>query len=108
MKTFITEYIQGCATCQMSKTNCNPAHPPLFPISPAENACLFKTIALDFITKLPLLEGHDTILTITDTDCSKASIFLPCSETIDSEGVALLYTNHVVPHYGIPCKVISD
>jgi hypothetical protein len=48
------------------------------------------------------------ILTITDTNCSKASIFLPCSETINSEGVALLYTSHIVPHYGIPCKVISD
>jgi hypothetical protein len=32
MKTFVTEYIKGCATCQMSKINRNPAHPPLFPI----------------------------------------------------------------------------
>ena len=38
MKTFVTEYIKGCATCQMSKINHNPAHPPLFPISPIENA----------------------------------------------------------------------
>ena len=51
---------------------------------------------------------HDTILTITNTDCSKASIFLPCSESIDSEGVALLYATHMIPHYGIPHKVISD
>jgi hypothetical protein len=92
----------------MSKTNHNPAYPPLFPISPAENTHLFKMIALDFIMKLPLSGGHDTILTITNTDCSKASIFLPCSETINSKGVALLYANHVVPYYGIPCKVISD
>jgi hypothetical protein len=92
----------------MSKTNCNPAHPPLFPISLAENARPFKMIALDFITKLLLSGGYNTIFTITDMDCSKASIFLPCSETIDSEGVALLYASHVIPHYGIPCKVISD
>ena len=108
MKTFVTEYIRGCASCQMSKINRNPVHPPLFPISPAENARPFETIALDFITKLPPSGGHDTILTITDTDCSKASIFLPCSESIDSEGVALLYATHVIPHYGIPRKVISD
>jgi hypothetical protein len=110
MKAFVTEYIQGCATCQMLKINrnCNPVHPPLFPNPPAENTCLFETIALDFIMKLPSLGGHDTILTITNTNCSKASIFLPCSETIDSEGVVLLYASHVVPHYGIPCKVISD
>ena len=108
MKTFVTEYIKGCATCQMSKINCNPLHPPLFPISPIENARPFETIALDFITKLPPSGGYDTILTITDTDCSKASIFLPCHKTIDSEGVAALYATHVTPHYGIPHKVISD
>ena len=78
MKTFVTEYIRGCASCQMSKINHNPVHSPLFPISPTENAHPFKTIALDFITKLPPSGGYDTILTITDTDCSKASIFLPC------------------------------
>ena len=92
----------------MLKINCNPTHPPLFPISPAENAQPFETITLDFITKLPPSGGHDTILTITDTDCSKVSIFLPCSESIDSEGVALLYATQVIPHYGIPRKVISD
>jgi len=63
---------------------------------------------MDFITKLPQSGGFDMILTITDTDCSKASIFIPCHKTIDSEGVALLYLNHVIPHYGIPCKIISD
>jgi hypothetical protein len=108
MKTFVTKYIKGCATCQMSKINCNPAHPPLFPISPIENAHPFETIVLNFITKLPPSGEYDTILTITDTDCSKASIFLPCHETIDSEGVAALYATHVTPHYGIPRKVISD
>ena len=108
MKTFITEYIKGCASYQMSKINRNPVHPPLFPISPTENAHPFETIALDFITKLPPSGGYDTILTITDTDCSKASIFLPCHETIDSEGVAALYATHMTPHYRIPRKIISD
>jgi len=42
----------------------------------------FETVAMDFITKLPLSGGYDTILMITDTDCSKASIFIPCNETI--------------------------
>jgi hypothetical protein len=92
----------------MSKINCNPTYPPLFPILPIENAHPFKTITLDFITKLPPSGEYDTILTITDTDCSKALIFLPCHETIDSEGVAALYAAHMTPHYGIPHKVISE
>src|ERR1700756_3603767 len=63
---------------------------------------------MDFIVKLPESEGFDTILTITDHDCSKASIFIPCNEEIDAMGVARLYATQVFPHYGIPLKVISD
>ena len=92
----------------MTKVNHHLAHPPLFSISPAENARPFETIAIDFIIKLPPSGGYDTILTITDMDCSKASIFIPCNETIDSEGVTALYLKHVLPHYGIPKKIISD
>jgi len=108
MKDFITQYIQGCATCQMTKVNTHSNHPPLFPITPAEDAKPFETIAMNFITKLPLSGGYDTILTITDTDCSKASIFLPCKEAIDSEGVAQLYLTNVLPHYRTPKKIISN
>ena len=53
-------------------------------------------------------KDHDTILTITDHDCSKATLFFPCSETITAEDVATLYAKNVFPHYGIPRKVISD
>jgi len=102
MKTFITEYIRGCTTCQMTKVNTCPNHPPLFPILPAENAHPFETIAMDFITKLPQSGGYNTILTVMDTDCSEVSIFIPCHKTIDSEGAALLYVNHVIPYYSIP------
>jgi hypothetical protein len=63
---------------------------------------------LDFITKLPTSEENDTILTITDHDCSKAALFFPCKETITAEQVAELYAKNVFPHYGIPRKVISD
>jgi len=75
---------------------------------PTENALPFETITMDFITKLPPSGGFDTILTITDTDCTKASIFIPCVEAIDIEGVAQLYLHHIFPSYGIPKKIISD
>jgi hypothetical protein len=107
MKDFITAYVKGCATCQMKKINTHPTQPPLFSITSSSNLP-FQTIAVDFITKLPLSYGNNTILTITDHDIAKASIFLPCKETIDTVSVAELYTMHVFPHYGISLKVISD
>jgi Integrase zinc binding domain/Chromo (CHRromatin Organisation MOdifier) domain len=108
MHDFITEYVKGCATCQMNKVNTHPTKPPLYPITPVAEARPFQTVALDFIVKLPESNGYNTILTITDHDCSKAALFISCNETIDSEGVAKLYASHVVPHYGLPRKIISD
>jgi hypothetical protein len=63
---------------------------------------------MDFIVKLPQSECYDSILTITDHDCSKAVIFIPCNETIDTEGVADLYLRNVFVCYGLPSKVICD
>jgi len=44
MKNFVTEYIKGCATCQMMKVNMQPTRPPLFPIHSEVNALPFQTI----------------------------------------------------------------
>jgi hypothetical protein len=68
----------------------------------------YSTITLDLITDLPELQGYDSILTITDHDCSKAAFFIPCNKTIDSEGIAKCYAKEVFPHYGPLKRVISN
>jgi hypothetical protein len=65
-------------------------------------------VSVDLIVKLPQSQGYDSILTITDHDCSKAAFFIPCNEATDAEGMAHLYGQHVFPHYGIPKSIISD
>ena len=104
----VMEYIKGCAECQQNKVNTWPTHTPLVPITPRSDANPFKTIALDFITKLPKSQNYSTILTITDHDCTKASIFIPCTEKITAEGTAMLYVQHVFTWFGLPSQVISD
>jgi len=108
MKNFVTEYIKGCTTCQMMKVNTQLTRPPLFPIISEINALPFQRISLDFIVKLLLSDSYDTILTITDHNCSKAAIFIPCNEEIDATGVTKVYMTYVFPHYGLPKKVISN
>jgi hypothetical protein len=68
----------------------------------------FKTVMLDFIVKLPVSQGFDSILTVTDQGCTKAAIFIPCNEDIMAEETAALYIKHVFAHFGLPTKVISD
>src|SRR5579863_1951974 len=77
MHNDIMEYIKGCTTCQITKTNTNLNRPTIFPITPEPNARPFKTVAIDLITDLPESNGYNTILTVTDHDCSKAAFFIP-------------------------------
>jgi hypothetical protein len=108
MHNDITDYVRGCADCQRHKVNNRPTKAPLRPIYPKPEAMPFETIALDFITKLPESQGYDLILTITNHDCTKAAIFIPCREEINAEGTAALYIQHIFAHYRLPQKVISD
>jgi hypothetical protein len=108
MKQDITEYVKGCAECQRHKVNNRPTKALLQPIYPKPEAMLFETIALDFIVKLPVSQGFDSILTVTDQGCTKVSIFIPCTEDITAEETAALYIKHVFAHFGLPTKIISD
>ena len=58
---------------------------------PQEDALPFQTIAVDFIVKLPESGGYDSIMMVTDHNCTKAVILVPCQEKIDAEGVAKLF-----------------
>jgi hypothetical protein len=104
----VKSYVQGCAICQSTKPRTNQPKTPYYPISLEHPQTPFGTIALDFITKLPTSKENDTILMITDHDCSKAALFFPCKETITAKEVAKLYSKHMFPHYGIPHKIIFD
>ena len=86
----------------------HPNNSPLQLIVPEPNAQPFQTIAMDFIVKLPLSDGYDSILTIIDHNFTKAVILLPCKETIDVPGVTALFKEQIFPFVGIPKKVITD
>ncbi len=100
--------MKGCTQCQANKINTHTQKAPLYPVAASTETRPFQIIALDFIMKLPLSEGHDTILTITDQGCTKMALFIPCSETITVEGIVCLYLHHVFKCFGLPLKVISD
>lgn len=108
MGEFIMGYVKGCSVCQATKASMTKLHPSLFSISPESTSLPFSTIALNLIMDLPLSQGYDSILTVTDHDVSKATIFLPCLQTITREGVAALFATHIFPHFRVSKKVISN
>ncbi len=63
---------------------------------------------MDLIMGLPMQHRYNTILTIVDHGCSRAAIFLPCTDTITGPGITQLYLDHVYQWFGHPSCMISD
>ena len=64
-------------------------------------------ILVDFITKLPVSKGHDSILVVCDR-FSKMSHFVATTEKTTAESSAELFRDNVWKLYGLPKSVISD
>ena len=68
---------------------------------------LWQHISVDFITKLPVSKGHDSILVVCDR-FSKMSHFVATTEKTTAEGLARLFRDNVWKLHGLPESVISD
>ena len=62
---------------------------------------------MDFIKKLPMSDGSDTILVIIDC-LTKQLIFIQTVDTIMSPMLAELFILHVFSKHGVPSHVTSD
>ena len=67
----VKDYVKGCADCQRNKVNNQMRRAPLSPIFAKPGALPFEIVAMDFIVKLPLSNGYDSILTIMDHDVTE-------------------------------------
>jgi len=64
-------------------------------------------ISADFITKLPLAQGYDSILVVVDR-LTKMVYFIPTTEKTSAEGLARLFRDNVWKLHGLPESIISD
>jgi len=68
---------------------------------------LWQYILVDFITKLLMSKGHDSILVVCNRFL-KMSHFVAMTEKITAEGLAKLFRDYVWKLHGLPESVISD
>ena len=61
----------------------------------------------NFITKLPLAQGYDSILVVVDR-LTKIVHFIPTTEKTSAEGLVQLFRDNVWKLYGLPESIISD
>ena len=101
----VKQYIEGYDLCQRNK---NRTEPPVEKLMP--NVALDKPwvhITADFIVKLPLARGYNSILVVCN-QLTKMVYFIPMTKKTSAEGLAVLFQDHVWKLHGLPKSIILD
>ena len=88
----VKQYVEGCDQYQRMKNRAEMPAGKLRPNQVSEK--LWQHILVDFITKLPMSKGHDSILVVCDR-FSKMSHFVVMIEKTMVEGLAKLFRDNV-------------
>jgi len=64
-------------------------------------------ISTNFITKLPLAQGYNSILVVVDR-FTKMAHFVPTTERTSTEGLACLFRDNIWKLHRLPDSIISD
>ena len=78
------------------------------PIKAKDNALLFTTVSVDYITDLPESNGYTALLVVVDHNMSKGFVLIPCTKEESALSTAKLYHDHVYRRFGLPRIMISD
>jgi len=101
----VKRYVEGCDACQRNKNRTQPLAGKLMLNSIPEKA--WTHISADFITKLPLAQGYNTILVVVDR-FTKMAHFVPTTERTSAEGLARLFRDNIWKLHRLPDSIISD
>ena len=99
------QYIEGCDACQCNKNHTEQPAGKLMPNSIPEK--LWIHISVDFITKLPLAQGYDSILVVVDRLAKMVHFILTMKKT-SAEGLARLFRDNMWKLHSLPESIISD
>jgi hypothetical protein len=98
-------YIPSCTECMWNKSSTSKLTGPLHPL-PVPDDC-GDSIFIDFIGPLPMDNGFDCILMITDRLHSDVCI-IPTQTTLTAEDCAILFFENWCCKNGLPLEMISD
>jgi hypothetical protein len=82
MKCFINRYVDGCGSCQRTKSSTLKPLGTLEPLPIPAGPC--TDISYDMITDLPVSAGSHSILTVVNR-LTKMAHFLPCRKTMAAD-----------------------
>jgi len=101
----VKQYVEGCDFCQRNKNHTEQPAGKLIPNSIPKKPWMH--ILADFITKLPIAQGYNSILVVVDR-LTKMVHFIPTTEKTLAEGLARLFRDNVWKLHGLPESIILD
>lgn len=105
MSKDVALFIQACETCLRCKYETR-ATPGLLQPLPIPGG-IWQSIAMDFIDKLPLSHGKETIWVIVDR-LSKYAHFIPLSHPYTASKLADIFLKEIYKLHGAPANIVSD
>jgi hypothetical protein len=102
----IIEYIRHCLECQKDKVTYYMLYGLLSPLELPY--ALYISIAMDFITDLPLSEDCDQLWVIIDRFMKMAHFILLKKDQKIAEHLVKVFTYDIWRFHSIPTEVISD
>ena len=67
----------------------------------------WKSIAMDFMTDLPISDGYDAILVVIDR-LTKMSHFISCRKDLKARQFATVFMKEIIRLHRIPYHIITD
>ncbi len=105
MNKLLREYFKSCDTCARSKA---PRHRPFGLLQPLLiPSRSWGSIAMDFITNLPIVKAKNSISVVVDR-LTKMAHFTPCSKSIMAEETAQLILDEIIRLHGLLEEIASD
>lgn len=105
MTKFVNEYVDTCDTCQRTKVFPQKPRGLLQPLDPPESP--WKSVSTDFVVKLPISEGYDSIMIVIDCHFRQVHC-VPTRETMATDEHIQEYIREVFRHHRCPKQMISD
>lgn len=99
------KFISVCRSCQQVNRDLRPRQGSMMPLPVPERP--WSTIGIDFIVKLPVSSGFDSVMVIVN-HYSKALHFIAARETWSSADMADAFIDKFFRLHGLPDKIVSD
>jgi len=100
----VKRYVEGYDLYQRNKNRTEPLAGKLMPNKAPDKPWVH--IMADFIVKLPLSRGYNSISVVCD-QLTKMAYFIPTTEKTSAEGLVVLFRDHVWKLHGLPESIIS-